>query len=358
MDARLNASALSDPNSLTPSVSLLAYNLSKIRVLVDSASTHCFVDLQYTHKNKFVTYSIPPIVLQLFNGTSNFTITQAVDLSILFLATGDVTPMIFYLTPLDSECKLVLGHNWLTRFNPLIDWVLGSIKFWTTAGCLLAPPSTPSPVQPGKSEPGLSDQTTPGTTPSVNTPVCTPPHISLVNTVVFNRVCKLEGSIRFLLQLLPSEEAKAWSSSGSFPSELTSIPLEYCNYADVFSKVKASELPPHCDYDLKINLEEGASPPLETLYSLSPVELSALRTFINENLATGFIRPTASSHAALVLFVKKKDSSLRLCVDFWGLNKVSKKDRYLLPLISNLLDSPSLAKIYTKIVLRHTYHLV
>jgi len=136
------------------------------------------------------------------------------------------------------------------------------------------------------------------------------------------------------------------------------VPPEYHNYADVFSKAKASELPPHRDYDLKIDLEEGTSPPLGTLYSLSPVELSALRTFIDENLNTGFIHPTASSHAAPVLFVKKKDGSLCLCVDFRGLNKITKKDRYPLPLISDLLDSPSCAKIYSKIDLRHAYHLV
>ena len=127
---------------------------------------------------------------------------------------------------------------------------------------------------------------------------------------------------------------------------------------DVFSKAKASELPPHCDYDLKINLEEGTSPPLGTLYLLSPVELSALWTFIDENLGTRFICPTASSHAALVLFVKKKDGSLRLCVDFRGLNKITKKDHYPLPLISDLLDSPSQAKIYSKVDLWHAYHLV
>jgi len=136
------------------------------------------------------------------------------------------------------------------------------------------------------------------------------------------------------------------------------VPPEYRDYTDVFSKVKASELPPHCNYDLKIDLEEGTSPPLGTLYSLSPVELSALRTFINENLNTGFIRPTASSHAAPVLFIKKKDGSLRLCIDFRGLNKITKKDCYPLPLISDLLDSPSCAKIYSKINLRHAYHLV
>ena len=75
---------------------------------------------------------------------------------------------------------------------------------------------------------------------------------------------------------------------------------------DVFSKAKASELPPHCDYDLKIDLEEGTSLPLGILYSLSLVELSTLQTFIDKNLGTGFIRPTASSYAALVLFIKRR----------------------------------------------------
>jgi len=84
----------------------------------------------------------------------------------------------------------------------------------------------------------------------------------------------------------------------------------------MFSKAKTSELSPHRNYNLKINLEEGTSPPLGTLYSLSPVELSALWTFIDENLNTGFICPTASSHAAPVLFIKKKDGSLCLCIDF------------------------------------------
>jgi len=74
-----------------------------------------------------------------------------------------------------------------------------------------------------------------------------------------------------------------------------------------------------------------------------------MKEFIDENLTNGFIRSTSSPYGALVLFVKKKDGSLRLCVDFRGLNKITKKDRYPLPLISDLLDSPRKARIYTKI---------
>jgi len=299
-----------------PYVSLLSFDIPKICTLVDSGSTHCFIDLQFAHKNNLTSYSVSPIQLQLFDGTSNYVITQAIDLSVQFPTSGDVTPMTFYLAPLDSECLIVLGHNWLTRYNPLIDWVLSRVTFWTLSGSLPVPLSTPSLVVPGKSDSGLSSQSTPGLVPSVDTLVCTPLHISLINAAAFMRACSLEGSTKYQLQLHPADSAKIWPSSTSTLLDLDIVPPEYRNYADVFSKAKASELPPHRDYDLKIKLEEGTSPPLGTLYSLSLVELSALQTFINENLNTGFIHPTTSSHTAPVLFVKKKDGSLCLCVDF------------------------------------------
>jgi len=94
------------------------------------------------------------------------------------------------------------------------------------------------------------------------------------------------------------------------------------------------------------------------VYSLSQTELGVLRTFIDEHLSYSFIRQSTSAHGAPVLFVRKKDGSLHLCVDYRGLNKISKKDCYPLPLISDLLDSPSKAKIYSKIDPCHAYHLV
>ena len=101
------------------------------------------------------------------------------------------------------------------------------------------------------------------------------------------------------------------------PIDLSSIPEDYHEYADVFSKGKADTLPPHRpSVDLKIDIENGAPPPLSRMYSLSTTELEALRTFIEEHVRIGFIRPSNSPHGAPILFVRKKDGSLRLCVDY------------------------------------------
>jgi len=142
---------------------------------------------------------------------------------------------------------------------------------------------------------------------------------------------------------------QAKSTTISKKINLSSIPKEYYEYADIFSKSKAETLAPHCPYNIQIDLEKDSHPLVETIYSLSKFEQEALKEFIDENLTNRFICLTFSPHGAPVLFIKKKDGSLRLCVDFRRLNRIMKKNRYPLSLISNLLDSPYKARIYTKI---------
>jgi hypothetical protein len=116
------------------------------------------------------------------------------------------------------------------------------------------------------------------------------------------------------------------------------VPECYHNFADVFSEQEAKTLPPHQDYDLKIETEDNKDPLLGKIYPMSATELKALKDYIDEMMGKGFICNSSSPLGAPVLFVKKKNGSLRLCVDYRGLNKVTIKNCYPLPLSGDLMD--------------------
>ena len=140
--------------------------------------------------------------------------------------------------------------------------------------------------------------------------------------------------------------------------DLSNVPSKYYEFINIFSKTKVEVLVPHCFHDLQINLKEGTQPPVGPIYSPSAYKQETLKEFIEENLNTDFIQLISFLHSALVLFIRKKDGSLYLYTDFCGLNYITKKDCYPLLLISDLLDSPCKAWVYTKIDLYHAYHLV
>ncbi|MBW0554308.1 hypothetical protein O181_094023 [Austropuccinia psidii MF-1] len=114
------------------------------------------------------------------------------------------------------------------------------------------------------------------------------------------------------------------------------VPPSYYQYLDVFSKVKAEKLPPHHTCYNHIELD-GLLHPVGGIYSLSKHESETLWASISESVEKGFIRPSSSSTGAPVLFVKKKDGVLCLCVDYAKLNAVSRKNRYPFPPMSQLL---------------------
>lgn len=340
---QLNASALSATNSFY--VPLTSPSSPSINALLDSGSSHCFIDFDFAKSNSLHLRSIPPIPLRLFDGTCNAMIHFVVDLSVTF-PFGKTMDILFYVTKLDSPSTAVLGFNWLATYNLLVDW---------TACTLTFPSATPDPARPPPLPAVSSPKATPLELPPPPTIPSNPPSLALIGAMPFGQACRLPGSQVFQIRL----RAVSANSSTEHPApDLSGIPPEYHDYADVFSEQQAFSLPPHRPYDLKIELDEGKPIPPGRLYSLSVAELGALRKFLDENLSAGFLRQSSSPHGAPVLFVKKKDGSLRLCVDFRALNRLTKKDHYPLPLISDLLQSLGNARYYTKIDLRHAYHLV
>ena len=115
------------------------------------------------------------------------------------------------------------------------------------------------------------------------------------------------------------------------------LPRVVCEYEDVFTN-ELSGLPLPRDVDFCIELHPGMSPISMTQHRTTLVELQELKVQIQELLDKGFIRPSTSPRGAPVLFAKNKDKTLRLCIDYRQLNKVTIKNRYPIPRIDDLFD--------------------
>ena len=134
---------------------------------------------------------------------------------------------------------------------------------------------------------------------------------------------------------------------------------EYSDFADIFSPDLASELPEHTGINNHvIELVEGQQLPYGPIYSLGLVELKTLKAYIETNLANGFIRPSKSSTGAPILFDRKSNGSFQLCVDYQGLNNLTIKNRYPLPLIRESLDRLERVKQFTQLDLTSAYHQI
>ena len=160
------------------------------------------------------------------------------------------------------------------------------------------------------------------------------------------------------LSVVDSSVYPSWQAQISLldVQEVT-IPFEYADYTNVFSPDSATELLEHTGINNHlIDLIDDKQPPYGPIYSLGLVELETLKTYIETNLANGFIRPSKSPAGAPILFIRKKDGSLRLCVDYRGLNNLTIKNRYLLPLIGESLDCLGRAKCFTQLDLINAYH--
>ncbi|GJW75088.1 putative reverse transcriptase domain-containing protein [Tanacetum coccineum] len=135
---------------------------------------------------------------------------------------------------------------------------------------------------------------------------------------------------------------------------LEDVPIVW-DFPDVFPE-DLPGLPPTRQVEFQIDLIPSAAPVAQAPYRLAPSEMKELSEQLKELSDKGFIRPSSSPWGAPVLFVKKKDGSFRMCIDYRELNKLTVKNRYPLPRIDDLFDQLQGSSVYSKIDLRSGYH--
>lgn len=222
-----------------------------------------------------------------------------------------------------GQYPIILGHGWLARHNPSINWSRNYIRFVSRycADKCLSKNLTPTINKVS----GLKAINT----PDFRTPNSGP---SIVKTHQMH--------VRTIDQALMDAETKELQAK---------LPDWLQHQTSAFSKLESRELPPHRSTDHKIILKKGSQPPFGKLYGMTREELTTLRDWLQDNLSKGFIRASSSPAASPVLFVKKSDGGLRLCMDYRGLNTITVKNRYPIPLISETLDRLSNARYFTKL---------
>ncbi|KAJ0555858.1 putative nucleotidyltransferase, Ribonuclease H [Helianthus annuus] len=159
------------------------------------------------------------------------------------------------------------------------------------------------------------------------------------------RKCLQKGCAAFLAHIVDKKAAEP---------KIEDIPVVR-EYPEVFPE-DLPGLQPQRQVEFRIDLDPSAAHVAKTPYRLAPSEMQELSTQLQELLDKGFIRPSFSPWGAPVLFVKKKDGSFRMCIDYRELNKLTIKNRYPLPRIDDLFDQLQGSSFYSKIDLRSGYH--
>ncbi|SJL12751.1 uncharacterized protein ARMOST_16182 [Armillaria ostoyae] len=225
------------------------------------------------------------------------------------------------VTDLGSK-EIFLGHDWLVRHNPVINWTSGSVTF---ARCHCAKNRFVLPDADPDDEWELEEGDT----------------ILSVDFEEAIEICAIHKANELAARANEGKEKKTFEQM---------VPESYHDFKDLFTKENFDDLPVRKPWDHAIELIPNAKNTLDCkVYLLNPIEQKELDKFLDENLASGRIKPSKSPMASPFFFVKKKDGTLRPVQDYRKLNEMTIKNRYPLPLISELMDKLGSAKYFTKL---------
>ncbi|MBW0476282.1 hypothetical protein O181_015997 [Austropuccinia psidii MF-1] len=277
----------------------------------------------------------------------------------------------FFIIDSPKEEDLILGYDFLYHFNPIIDWKNGLItyNFGNKDSSGINSSSSNALATPVNSVALVGELKTPSLPSSLHIPSIMPSQSLLksrdevfkeIKDVAISSIHLFAGDMELFPLYFHASLEEQWDEEEE-PEEIENllkvVPPAHQKYLDVFFKVKAEKLPPHhtCDHHIKL---EGLLPPVGVIYALSNQESETLWAYISENVEKGFIRPSCSSMGAPVRFVKKKDGGLCLRVDYCKLSAVTRKNRYPVSYMNQLLTVFNHSNIFSKIDLCGAYNLL
>lgn len=310
------------------------------QALIDTgASGYAFIDATFARSHGFLLTPLrTPRHLQVIDGrpVESGAITHIVKLALNIQGHLEYAP--FLVTKL-GHYPIVMGLPWMRHHDLVLRPRQNQIIF-SSPSCVRQCSVSRQPV------------TAQGITSKMSPPRA-PIHVAALKAFQFTRLLRKGRGMVFCASL------RAIDAALENPADpLAHVPLEHHGFSRLFLKSAANILSPHRPHDHEITLENGKSPPFGPIYSMTEAELLALQEYIRENMANGFISASESPAGAPILFVKKSDGSLRLCVDYRKLNVITVKNRHPLPLFSKTLMNLSKAKFLTKLDLRSGYHQI
>lgn len=282
-------------------------------LLIDCGSTHSFLSPKCLRKLGLNQYQTNTMTMELANGKE--VLSQHTVGSIEFELGGKTTSTEFRTLPL-GVYDGILGMDWLVANHANVHCAQGSFSF----------------------RDGQGQET-------------------LVQGKNGKPTAKLTKASRMLRGLRSGQQIYVVKLNKVEQKEGQTDPSWLHKFSNIFPE-DLTNLPPSRDIDHEIEIIRGSEPVSKRPYKMSLPEAIELKEQLRQLLEQGFIRPSNSPWGALVLFQKKKDGSLRLCIDYRGLNQVTVKNKYPIPRIDELLDRLHGAKIFTEIDLRSSYYQI
>jgi len=339
-----------------------------VKVLLDSGATGNFIDKDFVCTKGISTRSIShPILVFNVDGSPNKAgqISEVVDVVLRYKTHSERT--LLTVSNLGKQ-NMILGYTWLKDHNPEVNWQTGEVQMNRCPprceGCRAI---RKEQVSRRKTE-----------VRAVNVCRSGPPLEYAEDSEEDKtplRICGIEyeqGDRLFMTRILSEPVVEDLHATSMISQKLAEgahrasemrkglLTLPDCakGFELVFAKKDFDILPEHRQWDHAIELIPGSEPKSSKVYPLSLVEQKELDSFLEENLRTGRICSSKSPMAAPVFFIKKKDGSLRLVQDYQALNSMTVKNKYPLPLISELVSQLRGARYFTKLDVRWGFNNV